>query len=60
MEQISPKSRSGTHPYCPIWSAVVQVLVSLVVVIVGGLTHLPALTLGPIAEQLLMLQGRAF
>jgi K+-transporting ATPase ATPase A chain len=31
-----------------------------VVVIVSGLTHFPALTLGPIIEHLLMLQGRGF
>ncbi|MDF2501293.1 MAG: Potassium-transporting ATPase chain [Anaerosporomusa subterranea] len=36
------------------------VLLAVVVLIVGALTFLPALALGPIAEQLLMLQGTMF
>jgi K+-transporting ATPase ATPase A chain len=36
------------------------VLLSGVVIIVGALTFLPALSLGPIVEQLLMLQGTTF
>jgi K+-transporting ATPase ATPase A chain len=55
-KRIAPPS-SGTFPTD---GPLFVVLLAGVVVIVGGLTHLPALTLGPIAEQLLMLQGRAF
>jgi len=36
------------------------VLLASVVLIVGALTFLPALALGPIVEQLLMLQGTTF
>jgi K+-transporting ATPase ATPase A chain len=36
------------------------VLLVAVVIIVGALTFLPALTLGPVVEHLLMQQGRAF
>ncbi len=35
-------------------------LLTGVVLIVGGLTYLPALALGPVSEQLLMLRGAAF
>lgn len=36
------------------------ILLTSVILIVGALTFLPALALGPIAEQLLMLKGRTF
>jgi K+-transporting ATPase ATPase A chain len=36
------------------------VLLLGIILIVGALTHLPALTLGPIVEHMLMLQGRTF
>ena len=55
-KRIAPPS-SGTFP---IDGPLFVVLLAGVVVLVGGLTHLPALTLGPIAEHFLMLQGRAF
>jgi len=35
-------------------------LLTGVILIVGGLTYLPALALGPITEHLLMLRGLAF
>jgi potassium-transporting ATPase potassium-binding subunit len=36
------------------------ILLLAIILIVGALTHLPALALGPIAEHVLMLQGRTF
>jgi K+-transporting ATPase ATPase A chain len=48
---------SGTFPTD---GAMFVVLLVAVVIIVGALTFLPALTLGPVVEHLLMLQGRAF
>ncbi len=55
-KKISPPS-AGTFPTDgPLFA----VLLMAVVVIVAGLTHLPALTLGPIAEHFLMLDGRTF
>jgi K+-transporting ATPase ATPase A chain len=55
-KKVSPPS-AGTFPtHGPLF---VLLLVG-VVVIVGGLTFLPALTLGPIVEHLLMQQGRLF
>ena len=36
------------------------VLLIAIVVIIGGLTFFPALSLGPLCEELLMLQGRVF
>jgi K+-transporting ATPase ATPase A chain len=48
---------SGTFPTD---GAMFVVLLVAVVIIVGALTFLPALTLGPVIEHLLMLQGRAF
>jgi K+-transporting ATPase ATPase A chain len=54
-KRVAPSS--GTFPVTtPLFSAL---LVS-VVVIVGALTFFPALSLGPIVEQLLMNQGRVF
>lgn len=48
---------SGTFPTDkPLFVA----LLSSVILIVGGLTFFPALTLGPVIEHLLMLQGRVF
>ena len=41
-------------------SAIFAILLIGVIVIVGALTFLPALSLGPIVEHFLMLQGRAF
>jgi len=35
-------------------------LLAVIIIVVGALTFLPALTLGPILEQLLMLQGNTF
>jgi len=55
-KKIAPVS-SGTFPTDGV--LFVLLLVS-VIVIVGALTFLPVLTLGPIAEHFLMLQGRAF
>ncbi|MHC1764453.1 MAG: potassium-transporting ATPase subunit KdpA [Verrucomicrobiia bacterium] len=48
---------SGTFPTD---GAMFVVLLVAVVIIVGALTFLPALTLGPVVEHLLMQQGRAF
>jgi K+-transporting ATPase ATPase A chain len=48
---------SGTFPTD---GAMFVVLLVVVVIIVGALTFLPALTLGPVVEHLLMLRGRAF
>jgi len=56
VKKISPPS-AGTFPTDSL--LFVAMLVG-VVVIVSGLTHFPAVTLGPIMEHLLMLQGRAF
>lgn len=36
------------------------ILLTVVIIIIGALTFFPALSLGPIVEQLLMLDGRAF
>jgi K+-transporting ATPase ATPase A chain len=36
------------------------ILLISVILMVGGLTYLPALSLGPVVEQLLMLEGKAF
>lgn len=48
---------SGTFPT----TGVAFVLLLLgTILIVGALTHLPALALGPLAEHMLMLQGRTF
>jgi K+-transporting ATPase ATPase A chain len=55
-KKIAPPS-AGTFP-TDTWLFVIMLVG--VVVIVSGLTHFPALTLGPIIEHLLMLQGRAF
>jgi K+-transporting ATPase ATPase A chain len=52
-KKISPPS-SGTFPTD---SALFAGLLVAVIVIVGGLTFFPALTLGPIVEHLLMLKG---
>jgi K+-transporting ATPase ATPase A chain len=48
---------AGTFPTT---GALFVVLLLSVILIVGALTHLPALALGPIVEHLLMLQGRTF
>jgi K+-transporting ATPase ATPase A chain len=48
---------SGTFPT---HSAVFIILLSSVILIVGALTYFPALTLGPIVEQMLMQHGRLF
>ncbi|HEY3425024.1 MAG TPA: potassium-transporting ATPase subunit KdpA, partial [Negativicutes bacterium] len=55
-KKISPPS-SGTFPTNG-WLFVV--VLTSVIVIVGALTFLPALSLGPIVEHLLMLQGQVF
>jgi potassium-transporting ATPase potassium-binding subunit len=55
-KKIAPPS-AGTFPTD---SALFVVMLIGVVVIVSGLTHFPALTLGPIIEHLLMQQGRVF
>jgi len=55
-KKVSPPS-SGTFPTTgPTFS----LLLLGVIIIVGSLTFLPALTLGPIVEHLLMLSGRSF
>jgi K+-transporting ATPase ATPase A chain len=41
-------------------SPLFAILLSAVILIIGALTFFPALTLGPIAEHLLMLTGRSF
>jgi K+-transporting ATPase ATPase A chain len=48
---------SGTFPT---HSAVFIILLTSVILIVGALTYFPALTLGPIVEQMLMQHGRLF
>ncbi len=48
---------AGTFPTT---GAIFVALLLGVILVVGALTHLPALALGPIAEHLLMLQGRSF
>jgi K+-transporting ATPase ATPase A chain len=55
-KKVAPPS-AGTFPTD---SAMFVVMLTGVVVIVSGLTHFPALTMGPIIEHLLMLQGRTF
>lgn len=55
-KKIAPPS-AGTFPTD---TALFVVMLIGVVVIVCGLTHFPALTLGPIIEHLLMQQGRVF
>ena len=55
-KQPSPPS-AGTLPTD---TATFGALLTGVIVIVGGLTFFPALTLGPLAEQLLMFKGGAF
>jgi potassium-transporting ATPase potassium-binding subunit len=55
-KKIAPPS-PGTFPTTgPVFS----ILLVAVILIVGALTFLPALTLGPIVEHLLMLQGHTF
>jgi len=56
MKKTAPFS-AGTFPTT---GALFVVLLLGVILIVGALTHLPALALGPIVEHLLMLQGRTF
>ena len=48
---------SGTFPTT---GAAFALLLLGSILIVGALTHLPALALGPVVEQILMLQGRTF
>jgi K+-transporting ATPase ATPase A chain len=55
-KKVSPPS-SGTFPT---EGGLFVVMLVGVVVIVGALTFFPALTLGPIVEHLLVLQGRTF
>lgn len=55
-KKITPHS-SGTFPTD---SGLFVVLLTGVIVIVGALTFFPALTLGPIVEHFLMLEGRVF
>jgi K+-transporting ATPase ATPase A chain len=55
-KRVSPPS-SGTFPTDS--GLFVGLLIS-VILIIGGLTFFPALSLGPIVEQLLMQSGRAF
>jgi len=48
---------AGTLPTTgPLWVG----LLLGVIVIVGGLSYLPALALGPVAEQMSMMQGTVF
>jgi K+-transporting ATPase ATPase A chain len=56
MKKTAPFS-AGTFPTT---GALFVVLLLGVILVVGALTHLPALALGPIIEHLLMLQGRTF
>lgn len=56
VKRIAPPS-SGTFPTT---GPTFTILLIAVVVIVGALTFLPALTLGPIVEHFLMLNGRSF
>jgi K+-transporting ATPase ATPase A chain len=55
-KKIAPPG-PGTFPTT---GALFAVLLAGVVLIVGALTFLPALALGPIVEQLLLLQGTTF
>jgi K+-transporting ATPase ATPase A chain len=55
-KKIAPPS-SGTFPTD---GALFVVLLLGIILVVGALTHLPALTLGPVVEHMLMLQGRTF
>jgi K+-transporting ATPase ATPase A chain len=55
-KKISPPS-AGTFPTD---SLLFVAMLTGVVVIVSGLTHFPAITLGPVMEHLLMHQGRVF
>ncbi len=55
-KKITPES-SGTFPTD---SILFVILLIGVILIVGGLTFMPALVIGPIAEHLLMLEGRLF
>lgn len=55
-KKLTPFS-SGTFPT---HGALFAGLLLGVILIVGALTHLPALALGPIVEHVLMLQGRTF
>lgn len=56
VKKVTPPS-SGTFPTD---GPLFVVLLAAVVLFVGGLTYLPALTLGPIAEHLLLTHGRHF
>jgi K+-transporting ATPase ATPase A chain len=55
-KKVSP---AGPGTFCTIGSLFV-VLLAGVVLVVGALTFLPALALGPIVEHLIMLQGATF
>ena len=55
-KKITPTSQGTFSTHGPLF----LVLLSSVVLMVGALTFLPALALGPIVEQLLLLKGSAF
>ncbi|MEZ0369853.1 MAG: potassium-transporting ATPase subunit KdpA [Candidatus Sericytochromatia bacterium] len=55
-KKITPPS-AGTFPTDGGMFVVLQVSI---VILVGALTYLPALTLGPVVEQVMMTQGRVF
>jgi K+-transporting ATPase ATPase A chain len=56
-EQRSAPASSGTFP---VTSPLFVTLLIGVIIIASALTFLPALSLGPIVEQLLMAAGRVF
>jgi K+-transporting ATPase ATPase A chain len=55
-KKYSPPSPGTFEVDTPLFGA----LLIVIILIVGGLTFLPALSLGPIVEQILMLRGQTF
>lgn len=67
LPSLALAGRLGAQRTCPVSNGTFStnsllfiVLLCSVIVIVGALTFFPALTLGPIVEQMLMRQGRSF
>ena len=57
---VTKRSAAASAGTFPTTGVLFAVLLLGVILIVGALTHLPALALGPLAEHLLLSQGRAF
>ena len=56
----SRRARPITDASFPVEGPTFAVLLTAVIAIVGALTYLPALSLGPVVEHMHMLEGRLF